>query len=93
MAVGTGIYFPLLLDTTIKSTLSLLTVVWFRTPYLVLVSVYRTGQYLQASVSLLKGQCHEISEVRFPQAPVYPIRVVLSFFKNSRRYLQIKVTW
>jgi hypothetical protein len=45
----------------------------------------------------LKGQCHEIfcfwffSCISFPQAPEYAIRTVLHFFKNLRRYLQLKV--
>ncbi len=45
----------------------------------------------------LKGQCHEIfcfwffSWISFPPAPEYPIRTVLNFFENSRRYSQVKV--
>ncbi len=45
----------------------------------------------------LKGQCHEIfdfwffSWISFPQAPEYTIRAVSNFFKNSRRYSQLKV--
>ncbi len=45
----------------------------------------------------LKGQCHEIfcfwffSWISFPQASDYTIRVVSNFFKNSRRYSQLKV--
>ncbi len=45
----------------------------------------------------LKRQCHEIfcfwffSWISFPQASDYTIRVVSNFFKNSRRYLQLKV--
>jgi hypothetical protein len=31
---------------------------------------------------VLKGQCHEISWISFPQAPEYTIRVVLNFFKQ-----------
>ncbi len=48
-------------------------------------------------LSALKGQCREIfcfwffSWISFPQAPEYPIRTVLNFFENSRRYSQIKV--
>ncbi len=44
----------------------------------------------------LKGQCHEIfcfwffSCFSFPPAPEYPIRTVLIFFENSRRYSQVK---
>ncbi len=40
----------------------------------------------------LKGQCHDIFDLRFflwisfPQAPDYPNRVVSNFFENSRRY-------
>ncbi len=47
--------------------------------------------------NLLKGQCHEIfcfwffSWISFPPAPEYPIRTVLNFFENSRRYSQVKV--
>ncbi len=46
---------------------------------------------------VLKGQCHEIfrfwffSSISFPPAPEYPIRTISNFFKNSRRYLQLKV--
>jgi hypothetical protein len=46
----------------------------------------------------LKGQCHEIFDFRFstwisfPKAPDYTIRAVFNFFKNSRRYLQLRVT-
>ncbi len=47
----------------------------------------------------LKGQCHEIfllfcwlfSWISFPPAPEYSIKTVSSFFKNSRRYSQLKV--
>ncbi len=45
----------------------------------------------------LKGQCHEIfsfwffSLTSFPQASDYTIRAVSNFFKNSRRYSQLKV--
>ncbi len=48
-------------------------------------------------LSRLKGQCHEIfcfwffSWISFPQAPEYPIMTVYNFFKNSRRYSQVKV--
>ncbi len=44
-----------------------------------------------------KGQCHEIfcfwfsSWISFPPAPEYPIRTILYFFENSRRYSQVKV--
>ncbi len=47
--------------------------------------------------SRLKGQCHEIfclwffSWTSFPQASDYTIRAVSNFFKNSRRYSQLKV--
>ncbi len=52
---------------------------------------------LLRTVALLKGQCHEIfcfwffSWISFPPAPEYPIRTVLNFFENSRRYSQVKV--
>ncbi len=45
----------------------------------------------------LKGQCHEIFRfwfflsISFPLAPEYPMRTVSNFFKNSRRYSQVKV--
>jgi hypothetical protein len=45
----------------------------------------------------LKGQCHEIfcfwffSCISFPQASDFTIRAVSNFFKNSRRYSQLKV--
>ena len=45
----------------------------------------------------LKGQCHEIfdfwffSWISFPQAPEYTIRSFQIFFKNSRRYSQLKI--
>jgi hypothetical protein len=48
-------------------------------------------------VNDLKGQCHEIfrfwffSSISFPPAIEYPIRTVSNFFKNSRRYSQLKV--
>ncbi len=44
-----------------------------------------------------KGQCHEIltsgffSWISCPQTPDYPIRGIFNFFKNSRRYSQLKV--
>ncbi len=49
------------------------------------------------NVIKLKGQCHEIfcfwffSWTSFPQASDYTIRAVSNFFKNSRRYSQLKV--
>ncbi len=47
-------------------------------------------------MTTLKGQCQEISTsgfswISFPQAPEYTIRAIPNFFKNSRRYLQLKV--
>ncbi len=50
-----------------------------------------------AILLLLKGQCHKIfcfwffSCISFPPAPEYPIRTILNFFENSRRYSQVKV--
>ena len=59
-------------------------------------SRFATGVVDSDSVPL-KGQCHEIfcfwffSWISFPPAPEYPIRTVLNFFENSRRYSQVKV--
>ncbi len=50
-----------------------------------------------AILLLLKGQCHEIfcfwffSYISCSPAPEYPIRTILNFFENSRRYSQVKV--
>ncbi len=65
----------------------------YRTPYLVLVSVYRTVPY-RAYKKPVKGQCRDVrffSWISFPQVAEYPIRAVLSFFENSWRYSQLKV--
>ena len=48
------------------------------------------------SPNAVKGQCHDIFDfwflwISFPQAPEHTIRAVSNFFKNSRRYLQLKV--
>ncbi len=58
------------------------------------------NKYLVAELtisSILKGQCHEIfcfrffSWITFPQVPDNNIRIISNFFKNSRRYSQVKV--
>ncbi len=52
------------------------------------------GDYMNKD---LKGQCHEIfcfrffSWITFPQAPDNNNRIISNFFKNSRRYSQVKV--
>ncbi len=54
----------------------------------------RVGYYFPG---VLKGQCHDIfcfwffSCISFPPAPEYSIKTVSNFFKNSRRYSQLKV--
>ncbi len=49
------------------------------------------------NIPYLKGQCHKILQLlvffmnKFPQAPEYAIRAVSNFFKNTRRFSQLKV--
>ncbi len=61
------------------------------------VSVTITYFTLCELTYMLKGQCHEIfcfrffSWITFPQAPENNFRIISNFFKNSRRYSQVKV--
>ncbi len=61
--------------------------------------IHKSGEVcsVDALYISLKEQCYEIidlgffSWISFPQTPKYPIRAVLNFFKNSRKYSQLKV--